>query len=145
MPHDIRSRFDFLVNDVARRYGRRFDRVAREQIGLSRAQCRLLAVLALQEDGQALTQAALAEQLDLTPMGVATLCERMEAAGWIKRHSSPTDKRVNMVSLEPRADEALGAALAIGDLLQAQALAGLSPAERTQLVALLKRVHANLV
>jgi DNA-binding MarR family transcriptional regulator len=143
MRRDLTNRFAFLVNDVARLYGRHFDQLAREQIGLSRAQCRLLGVLAMQEGP--LSQAALAERLDLSAMGVGGLCDRMEATGWIRRQPSASDRRVNEVHLEPRAEQALDAALALSDTIHAAAMAGLGSAERAQLLALLRRAHANLM
>jgi DNA-binding MarR family transcriptional regulator len=141
---DFSHRFGFLVNEVGRLYGRRFDQMARQQLGLSRAQVRLLGQLAQHDGDRPLSQTELADRLDLTTMGVASLCERMEAAGWIRRRASETDRRANEVHLESRAHEALDAALAIGDEVQSQALAGLSAAERSQLIALLRKAHANL-
>ncbi len=141
---DFSHRFGFLVNEVGRLYGRAFDQQARKQLGLSRAQCRLLGALASHDDETPLTQTELAERLDLTPMGVTGLCDRMEASGWLRRRPSDTDRRANAIELLPAAHEPIDAAIALGDTLQAKALAGLSAAERTQLMALLRRVHANL-
>jgi DNA-binding MarR family transcriptional regulator len=141
---DFSDRLGFLVNEVGRLYGKRFDQVSRQQLGLSRAQVRLIGRLALHEGDRPPSQAELAEQLDLTPMGVTSLCDRLEAAGWLKRHPSPTDRRVNEIALEPRAHDALEAALKIGDALQAEAFAGLTAAERAQFLSLLRRAHANL-
>jgi len=144
-PYDFTPRFGFLVNEVGRLYGRRFDQLSRQQLGLSRAQCRLLGVLASHEGERPLSQAELADRLDLTAMGVASLCERMEAAGWIRRSTSPTDRRINEIELQPRAMEALDAALVIGDRLQSEVLATLADEDRERLLVLLKKVHANLV
>lgn len=141
---DLTKRFGFLVNEVAKLYGDRFDERAREEIGLSRAQVRLLAALAFHEGAQPLSQAALAERLGLSAMAVTALCDRMQAAGWLRRKPG-VDRRVNEVHLEPRASRALDAALGVGDELQAQALAGMSAAERSQLIALLKKARANLL
>jgi len=141
---DFSDRFGFLVHEVGRLHGRLFDQLARQQLGLSRAQCRLLGVVASFPADRSPSQAELAERLDLTPMGVASLCDRMEAAGWIRRQASTEDRRVNRIELQPKANEALDAALAIGDELQARSLAGLSAAERRQLLALLRRARANL-
>ena len=91
------------------------------------------------------TQVELADQLDMTPMGVAKLCDRMEAAGWIRRETSPTDGRAKILFLEPAAVPMFEAAIAIGDEVQHQALDGLSAAERKELVRLLKVAHSNLV
>ena len=145
MKRDFSQRFGFLVNDVAKLYGEQFDRLARERIGLSRAQCRLLGALAMHGDEAPMSQIELAHRLGLSAMGVAGLCDRMAAAGWIRRQTSATDRRINEVHLEPRAEEALGAALSIGDALNARVLAALTPAERTQLLALLGKARSGLV
>ncbi|OOG53424.1 MarR family transcriptional regulator [Polaromonas sp. C04] len=145
MKRDFSQRFGFLVNDVAKLYGEQFDRLARERIGLSRAQCRLLGALAMHGDEAPMSQIELAHRLGLSAMGVAGLCDRMAAAGWIRRQPSATDRRVNEVHLEPRAQEALGAALSIGDTLNTRVLAALTPAERAQLLALLGKARSGLV
>lgn len=144
MVADIASRLDFILSDVARLNGRRFDRLARERLGLSRAQCRLLGVLTMGAAGGPMNQAGLAEMMDMTPMSVAKLCARMQAGGWIERETSGSDRRANLVKLAPDASKALNRALRIADQLQEEALAGFSDAERAQLLGLMKRVHANV-
>lgn len=141
---DFSHRFGFLVNEVGRLYGRLFDQSSREQLGLSRAQCRLIAQVASDVRDRPWTQVELAQRLDLTPMGVATLCDRMEAAGWITRTPSLTDRRANSIELQPQSRRALDQALALGDKVQESALAGFSAAEREQLVHMLQRVRLNL-
>jgi DNA-binding MarR family transcriptional regulator len=141
---DLSQRFGFVVNEVGRLYGRQFDQLSREELGLSRAQCRLIGQVAYSEGGHAPTQAEIAQNLDLTPMAVATLVDRMEAAGWISRRPSATDRRANAIELRPRAQEALAKALDVSDRVQDAALAGFSASERQQLVAMLQRVRANL-
>ncbi|QDL39511.1 MarR family winged helix-turn-helix transcriptional regulator [Rhodoferax sediminis] len=145
MKRDFSQRFGFLVNDVAKLYGEHFDRLARERIGLSRAQVRLLGALAMHGNERPLSQIELAHRLGLSAMGVATLCDRMAAAGWIRRRPSATDRRINEVHLEPRAEAALDTALSIGDTLHARVLAGLTPAERTQLLTLLGKARRGLL
>jgi DNA-binding MarR family transcriptional regulator len=141
---DLSQRFGFVVNEVGRLYGRQFDQLSREELGLSRAQCRLIGQVAYSATGHAPTQAELAQNLDLTPMAVATLVDRMEAAGWISRKPSETDRRANAIELQPRAVAALDKAMAVSDRVQDTALAGFSAAERKQLLAMLQRVRANL-
>ena len=77
-------------------------------------------------------------------MAVATLVDRMEAAGWITRRPSDTDRRANAIELQPRAEAALEKAFAVSDRVQEAALAGFTAAERKQLVGMLQRVRANL-
>ena len=141
---DLSQRFGFVVNEVGRLYGRQFDQLSREELGLSRAQCRLIGQVKYNESGRPPTQAELAQHLDLTPMAVATLVDRLEAAGWIARRPSETDRRANTIALQPRAEAALDKAMAGSDRVQDAALAGFSAAERRQLLALLQRVRANL-
>jgi len=140
MKRDFSHRFGFLVNEVAKLYGDEFDRAAREHMGLSRAQCRLLGALAMHG-----APAVLASEMGLSAMGVASLVDRMEAAGWIERRPSATDRRVNEIHLLPRAEGALDAALAVSDDLHARALAALTAAERKSLVALLRKARDGLL
>jgi DNA-binding MarR family transcriptional regulator len=145
MKSALTGRFGFLVNDVSRLYSQQFDRLAREQLGLSQAQVRLLAALAWHEGAQALSQAELAQRIGLTPMAVAGLCDRLEEAGWIERRPHPEDRRVNRLHIKPSARKALEKALAIGDQVTAQACGGLTAAERAQLIALLGKARAGLL
>jgi len=91
-----------------------------------------------------MAQAALADQMDLSAMAVGKLCDRMQVGGWERRAASAKDRRANQIHLEPRAEKALAAALVISDAIQAQILAGLNAAERSQLLALLKRAHVKV-
>jgi DNA-binding MarR family transcriptional regulator len=145
MKRDFTQRFGFLVKSVGKLYGEEFDRLARERIGLSSAQCRLLGALAMHGDEEPLSQAELAQRLDLTPMAVAGLCDRMAAAGWIRREPSATDRRVNRIHLEPSAEKALDGALSISDGLNARVMAVLSQPERAQLLSLLGKVRGSLM
>ena len=141
----LASRFGFLVNDVGRQYSQQFDRLARERLGLSQAQCRLLAALAWHEGDAPLSQSELAQKLGLTPMAVATMCDRLAAAGWIERRAHPEDRRINHLHIKPSARKALERAMAVGDELTGRALAGLTAAERTQLLSLLAKARHGLL
>lgn len=145
MKRDFTQRFGFLVKNVGKLYSEEFDRLARERIGLTSAQCRLLGALAMHGDEEPLSQAELAQRLDLTPMAVAGLCDRMAAAGWIRREPSATDRRVNRIHLQPSAEKALDAALSISDGLNARVMSVLSQPERAQLLSLLGKVQGSLV
>jgi len=145
MKSTMTGRFGFLVNEVGRQYSQQFDRLARERLGLSQAQCRLLAALAWHEGEAPLSQAELAQKLGLTPMAVATMCDRLAAAGWIERRAHPEDRRINHLHIKPSARKALERAMAVGDELTTRALAGLSAAERTQLLSLLAKARQGLL
>ncbi len=141
----LTQRFGFLVNDVSRHYSQQFDRLSRERLGLSQAQCRLLAVLAWHEGEEPLSQTELAQKMGLTAMAVATMCDRLAAAGWIERRAHPEDRRVNRLHIKPSARKALDKAMAIGEELSARSLAGLSATERGQLLALLAKAREGLL
>jgi DNA-binding MarR family transcriptional regulator len=144
MTIDLSHRFGFLVNELGRLYSQQFDRRAREELGLTQAQCRLLAVLAAHE-GEPVSQAELAQKVGVTPMAVAALCDRMAAAGWLERRPHPEDRRVNHLHILPKARKALQQAMGIGDELTASVLQGFSATDRRQLVALLQRAREGLL
>lgn len=135
------DRFGFLVSDIARLLGVQFDRRARQGLELSRAQCRV--ALYLSKYGE-MNQAKLAELLEVTPMTVARMLDRMEEAGWVARVQDPNDRRALSVRATPKAERVLADAMKLGDEITAVALAGLSAAERRALVALLRRIRGNL-
>jgi DNA-binding MarR family transcriptional regulator len=144
MTTDLSHRFGFLVNELGRLYSQQFDRRARDELGLTQAQVRMLAVLASHDD-QPVSQTDLAQKVGVTPMAVAALCDRMAAAGWIERRPHPEDRRVNHLHMLPKARKALQQAMAIGDELTGSVLGGFSAAERRQLVALLQRAREGLL
>lgn len=145
MKTDPSKRFSFLVNQVAKLHGAHFDRLARERMGLSLAQCRLLWALAHPEQPEPLSQAALAQRLETSAMAVATMCDRMEAGGWIRREPSPSDRRVKLIHATPRALDAMDQALAISDEVLAHGLVTLSAAEQAQLLVLLAKAREGLL
>lgn len=142
---DFSHRFSFLVSEVAKLYGEHFDQLARARLGLSRAQCKVIGTLAMHGEETPLSQVELAQQMGLSAMAVTTLCERMEAAGWLRRETPPHDRRTRWVHLQDKAHAALDKALAISDEVQKYGLAELDAAERAQLVALLQKAHAGLL
>lgn len=141
MVNSYEKRFGFLVSDIARLFGTHFDRRARQNLELSRAQCRV--ALYLSTFGQ-MNQAKLAEMLEVTPMTVARMLDRMQEGGWIVRIPDPADRRAFHVQATPKAELALADALQLGDQVAETALAGLTPAERMTLVSLLQKIRLNL-
>src|SRR5258708_5834903 len=91
---DLNRSFGFLVHDVARLYGRRFDRNGR-RLELTRAQCRTLGYLARNEG---INQAGLADLLEIRPMTLVRQIDRMQEAGWIERRPDPADRRARSLA-----------------------------------------------
>lgn len=132
--------FGFLVHDVARLMRREFDRRARK-LGLTRAQW---AVIAHLRRNEGINQAALAELVEVAPITLARLLDRMAADGWIERRPDPRDRRAHRLYLTDRARAELTVIRRVAGEVRAKALAGLSTAETAQLMAGLARVKANL-
>ncbi len=137
---DLERSFGFLVYDVARLFGRRFDHNGR-RLGLTRAQCRTLGYLARNEG---INQAGMADLLEIRPMTLVRQIDRMEEAGWIERRPDPADRRARRLFLTAKARPILGRIWDVANETRDEALALLSPAEAETLVDLLCRVHTTL-
>ena len=137
---DLERSFGFLVNDVARLFGRRFD-VNGRWLGLTRAQCRTLGYLARNEG---INQAGLADLLEIKPMTLVRQIDRMEEDGWIERQPQPGDRRARRLVLTDKARPILARILDLSNEIRAESFAGLSKDEGKQLIELLRRVHGNL-
>lgn len=135
------QRFGFLISDVGRLCGKRFDDLAKSSLDLTRAQCRALAYLSHYGN---VNQARLAELLEVAPISAGRLLDRMEEGGWIERVTDPQDRRARQVRMTAKAEQALGRARRVGDEITAEALNGLNAEEARQLIALLQRVRGNL-
>lgn len=137
---DLDRSFGFLVNDVARLFGRRFSYNSR-RFGLTRAQCRTLGYLARNEG---INQAGLAELLEIRPMTLVRQIDRMEESGWIERRSDPADRRARRLYLTAKARPVLSRIWNVANETRDEALARLSPEQSEQLLDLLLRVHDTL-
>ena len=138
--HPYERRFGFLLHDIARLMRKRFDARARTT-GLTRAQWQVLAVLRVQEG---VNQAALADALDLEPITVGRLIDRMEEAGWVERRPDPADRRMHRLHITDRARPMISQFETMADELLDEAFSGLSAEEREELLDLLVRIRGNL-
>ncbi|MFC3001433.1 MarR family winged helix-turn-helix transcriptional regulator [Falsiroseomonas tokyonensis] len=76
----------FLLHDTARMLRKGFEQNARH-LGLTRAQWQVMATLARNEG---LYQGALAELLELEPITLVRILDRLQANGLIERRLNPT-------------------------------------------------------
>jgi DNA-binding MarR family transcriptional regulator len=141
MTTDLEKRFGFLIAEVGRLFGKRYDDLAKSSLDLTRAQCRIIAYLAHYGD---MNQVSLAQRLEVAPISAGRMLERLEDNGWVARKANPNDRRELQVSLTPKAEGVLTAARRVGDEVQAEALAGFTPEEAEQFSQMLQRVRANL-
>jgi MarR family transcriptional regulator, transcriptional regulator for hemolysin len=138
---DLDRSFGFLVHDVARLFGRRFNQRAIMFLGLTRAQCKVLGYIARNEG---INQAGLADLLEIKPMSLVRHIDRMEDDGWIERRPDPSDRRAHRLVLTEKARPILARILDLSDEIRSEAFAGLTAAEGERLLELLARVHGNL-
>jgi DNA-binding MarR family transcriptional regulator len=140
MKIDGPQRLGFLLNDATRLLRKRFKARA-TRFGLSMAQWRLLFRL-MREEG--VPQARLAELLEIEPISVSRLLDRMEEAGWIVRRPCEADRRVRMVYPTDKTRRTYAEIRGIGDELYGEAMAGMSDTERQALLDALRIVVENL-
>ncbi len=89
----------FLLHDVARLLRIEFDKRARGN-GMTRAQWVMLVWL---ERRPGLSQKELSELLEVEPITVARLVDRLEARGMVERRPDPADRRIWRLHLRPAA------------------------------------------
>ena len=144
MSHEIPSRtLGFVLNDVARLMRKRFEQRARAAaLGLTRAQAAVLAYLARQEG---INQAALAQILELEPITLARLLDRLQAAALIERRPDPKDRRAHLLYLTAAAYPLLDRIFALAAEVREDALAGVAEPDRGRLLDLLLEMKANLI
>jgi MarR family transcriptional regulator for hemolysin len=130
----------FLLNDAARLMRKDFERRTRS-LGLTRAQWQALFHLARNEG---CNQATLADLLEVEPITLARLVDRLEAGGLVERRPDPGDRRARLLFLGERAHPLLEQLRALGAETREVALAGIDEDERTLLMALLTKMRANL-
>ncbi|QEX16898.1 MarR family transcriptional regulator [Hypericibacter terrae] len=132
--------FGFLLYDAARLLRRDFDRRARS-LGLTRAQWSVLAHLKRNEGSN---QASVADTLELEPITLVRLLDRLEAAGWVERRPDPDDRRARQLFLKDKARPVLDQLMALAAETRAVALAGIDEREQDFLIEALIKVRANL-
>ncbi len=113
--------FAFILSDVARMLRTLFDQEARK-FGMTRAQWGVLFRL---ERSEGLKQSELAEILDIQPITVTRLIDRLCENGLIERRSDPHDRRAKRLFLTPAARPLLTQLNALSTEMLARVLSGL--------------------
>jgi DNA-binding MarR family transcriptional regulator len=129
-----------LVGRAARGFMRVADGDLRE-VGFAMGQVPVLMAL---KGGKALSQAELARLARVEQPSMAQLLNRMERDGLVERVPDPADGRIRLISLTAAAAKRLRKAKAMMDARTAEALGGFTAQDAAQLVALLRRLNANL-
>ena len=134
------SDFLVLIGDVGRLIRVEADRRARA-FGMTRAQWMILAWLDRQPG---LSQKELAERLEVEPITVARLVDRLEARSLVERRPDPADRRVWRLHLLPGVEPLLEVMSRQRDELFAHVTARLCPDEVEATAAVLVTMRATL-
>jgi len=109
--------------------------------GITRAQW---AVLAKVERSEGMKQTELAEQLEMQPITLTRLIDKLCDNGWIERRGDDNDRRVNRLYLKKAARPLLGKLAGLKSEITAAALEGISPTDAERLVAQLESIKENV-
>lgn len=136
-----KTSFGFLVTDVTRLLRTVFDRRA-ARFGLTRAQWRALKRLHRE---QGITQNELAEFLEMEPIAVGRVLDRLQKAGFVERRADPADRRCWRLHLTDKAHGVVDDMEQISAELIKQAQRGIAAAEIKVALDVFGRMKQNLV
>ncbi len=131
----------FLLNDIARLMRKRFDVRAR-RIGVTRAQWHTLSIL---KRNEGCNQGMLADLLEVEPITVGRMIDRLEEAGLVERRRDPADRRVWRIHLTEKAQPVLIELRDIADTMIDEVMEGVAPDDRIRMHAALKSLRTNLL
>jgi MarR family transcriptional regulator for hemolysin len=133
----------YLLHEAARLWRRRCERAVHARLpGMTCARC---AVLLKLEHSGGLNQVALAHSLDIAPMTLVRLLDRLEVAGFVLRLPNPHDRRAYLLTPTAKAGPIIACIHDIIRTIQSEVWLGLSDTETKQLHSLLGRIRSNLL
>jgi DNA-binding MarR family transcriptional regulator len=130
----------FEIGETAHALRRAFDRRA-AALGVTRAQWKVMFRLARQPG---LRQVELADQLDVEPITLCRIVDRLEEANLVERRRDPSDRRAWQLFLTATAEPINRKLRSLGDILIDEAFDGINPADIAIARQVLGRVRDNL-
>jgi MarR family transcriptional regulator for hemolysin len=130
----------FLLSDAARLLRTCADQEAR-RFGMTRAQWGVLFRL---QRNEGLKQSELADLLEVQPITLTRLIDRLCDNGLIERRSDPSDRRAKRLFLTPAAKPVLEKVTAGAEAMMASVLAGLDKPTREAMRTSLTAMKSNL-
>ncbi len=134
------SHIGYLLADNSRLARRAFDERVRAE-GVTGPQARLLLTLD-RVPGE--NQGHYAELLDVEPITLCRMVDRLEDAGLVERQADPDDRRARRLHLTAKSREKLTRLRERLEAMVEEMLTGLSAADREEFVRLLTMVRTNL-
>ena len=139
-PGSLEMNFLFTLAELQRLLRAYADKEA-AQFGITRAQW---AVLAKVERSEGLKQSELAEQMEMQPITLTRLIDKLCSNDWIERRGDDSDRRVNRLYLRKAGRALLGKLSGLRSELTATALDGIHPADAHRLMAQLEQIKENV-
>lgn len=130
----------FEIAETAHALRRAFDRRA-TGLGVTRAQWKVMFRL---DRSPGLRQVELADMLDIEPITLCRILDRLEESGLVERRSDPTDRRAWRLYLADSARPLKAKLDALGDAMIAEAFADIDPSDLERMKALLARIRDNV-
>lgn len=137
----VMENFAFEVAETARMIRREANRRA-AVLGATKAQWRVLA--RLHRSGGGIRQIELAEMLDIEPITLCRMIDRLEEAGLVERRRDAADRRAWRLHLTREASPVIAKLEAMGVAFNADILTGVSAADRAAALRVLARIRENL-
>jgi len=129
----------FEIGETAHSLRKAFDRLA-VGLGVTRAQWKVLFKLTR---SPGLRQVELADMLDLEPITLCRIVDRLEESGLVERARDPEDRRAWRLHVTAKARPLIEKLQAIGDELVGEAFAGIDPKDIEIVRQVLARVREN--
>jgi MarR family transcriptional regulator for hemolysin len=139
-PDQTRREVLFQLSDVARAMRTFVDQCARGH-GMTRAQWAVLVRLERQEG---MTQAEMAESLEIQPISLVRLVDRLCEQKLLERRPHESDRRANRLYLTAKGRSTLERLVPLGREISGDVLASFSDAEAGALLETLLRIKANI-
>ena len=141
-PTGFGRNFGFLVHDVSRLIKRRFDRKARQTgLPITRRQAAVMLYIARNEG---VSQTEVATWLDLEPIALVRMLDKLHDEGLVERRAHPTDRRVRTLWLTPAATPVVTQILSINKAIREESFAGLPTQARDTVIDILDAIKGNL-
>ena len=130
----------YLLGDSSRLLRRAFDDGVRA-IGVTGPQARLLLYMARVEGEN---QGHYADRLEVEPITLCRMVDRMEEAGLVERRRDPADRRAWRVHLTERSRAMITELRGCVDTMVEDMMSGISPPDRESFTRILTAMSANL-
>ena len=129
----------FEIGETAHALRKAFDRRACG-LGITRAQWKVLFRLTRRPG---LRQIELADLLDIEPITLSRIVDRLEESGFVERSADPTDRRAWRLHVTAKAQPLVAKLQALADAMTADAFAGIDPKDIEITRQVLGRVREN--